>query len=515
MNTLEATIQCFKATPESLSKSYEIAVNGKNAAAASVAVAAESKPIEPTAKPQTSSQLPAEKSPVQAEQASTSGQTIRFSDKCKLGNEGLSEEEVATIKRLEEQSLDLTPKEEEALEFYTSSGSGSITRKLEAGNADFTPKELETIHSLDNMINNYKTQESLTLYRGYRTTEFRIDELRDQSTMPLNRRFLSTSIRARNAVNFSRDADKIILRIDLPEGSNCIPVKYKFNGIQEYDNLGEGEIILPRNTTLLIRNIIKADTGHYLVDVKAITPTKSEFSAATIKPESVAPEQPAAITPTEPVTVKPVIDKTAPPPAETTVDEATEAANIAAKNAKLLKYIESHKAGKTTIINRSTGKPIDVTITHDVNEGMTKYKMYTSENGVYRILGTIDVAPITTDCFTSSIRDHCGSEALEVKYLASALGNEYRGIGTQLMQVAVEHSIQHGYEGKIVLLANNDTPYYTYRSSGSPVPFYRKLGFSTGYSGVDAAIDAGIEAVKSGGKYQTMMVTLWYYLKIK
>ena len=67
----------------------------------------------------------------------------------------------------------------------------------------------------------------------------------------------------------------------------------------------------------------------------------------------------------------------------------------------------------------------------------------------------------------------------EVKSIRSLKGDEYEGIGTQLIKCAIERSEERGYGGELVLSAEqgyaiNLSPY---RSDENPIPFYYKLGF--------------------------------------
>lgn len=84
----------------------------------------------------------------------------------------------------------------------------------------------------------------------------------------------------------------------------------------------------------------------------------------------------------------------------------------------------------------------------------------------------------------------------EVKHLRSLLGDKYSGIGTELINVAVEESIKKGKNGALWL--NAETGYASmfsdYRSDENPIPFYYKLGFKSLDKDIDDLIKKSLEA---------------------
>ncbi len=63
--------------------------------------------------------------------------------------------------------------------------------------------------------------------------------------------------------------------------------------------------------------------------------------------------------------------------------------------------------------------------------------------------------------------------------LRSILGDKYSGIGSALINEAIEHSKKINKNGAIWLLASSGYDNYAskYRSNDNPVPFYKKCGF--------------------------------------
>lgn len=67
----------------------------------------------------------------------------------------------------------------------------------------------------------------------------------------------------------------------------------------------------------------------------------------------------------------------------------------------------------------------------------------------------------------------------EVRHIRSYMGDKYAGIGTVLMNTAVQESKRMGKDGRLWLYAEKgyDFAASPYRSQESPLPFYYKLGF--------------------------------------
>lgn len=71
------------------------------------------------------------------------------------------------------------------------------------------------------------------------------------------------------------------------------------------------------------------------------------------------------------------------------------------------------------------------------------------------------------------------NEIPEVKHLRSIMGDKYYGIGTELINTAIEESIKKDKGGRLWLSAEQGYGawYSEYRRDESPIPFYYKLGF--------------------------------------
>lgn len=71
------------------------------------------------------------------------------------------------------------------------------------------------------------------------------------------------------------------------------------------------------------------------------------------------------------------------------------------------------------------------------------------------------------------------NEIPEVKHLRSTMGDKFYGIGTELINTAIEESTKAGKGGRLWLSAEKGygALYSQHRRDESPIPFYYKLGF--------------------------------------
>ncbi len=87
----------------------------------------------------------------------------------------------------------------------------------------------------------------------------------------------------------------------------------------------------------------------------------------------------------------------------------------------------------------------------------------------------------------------------EVRHIRSLLGDRYSGIGTELMNAAVNESVVRGKGGSLWLKAEQGyaRTLSKYRQDENPIPFYYKLGFRS----LDEDLDAYIKRCISKSSY--------------
>ena len=75
-------------------------------------------------------------------------------------------------------------------------------------------------------------------------------------------------------------------------------------------------------------------------------------------------------------------------------------------------------------------------------------------------------------------------------------GEQYAGIGSALLSVAVDESKKYGRKGALWLVSEEGyaRTYSAYRRNESPIPFYYKLGFKALDKKVDQIIKEGINS---------------------
>ena len=155
--------------------------------------------------------------------------------------------------------------------------------------------------------------------------------------------------------------------------------------------------------------------------------------------------------------------------------------NYTADNVKanfLPSFGDLKKVGEAEIIDRRTGKPVIATIKKEnFGEDDITYKLYIKK----KELGYMDMqlhSLIPDDDYKSS--EKLPYEIFpEIKHLRTLSGDEYSGIGSTLINIAVNESQKNGYDGALWLITDKGfaKTLSSYRSNENPIPFYYKLGF--------------------------------------
>lgn len=136
------------------------------------------------------------------------------------------------------------------------------------------------------------------------------------------------------------------------------------------------------------------------------------------------------------------------------------------------------KVGDVTILNRDTGRTVRASLQKE-SIGNTYHR--------FRVLvNNEEVGFMALDCdaifeendFVLSEPDN---NIPKVTMLRTLKGEQYAGIGSALLNVAVDESKKYGRKGALWLVAEEGyaRTYSAYRRNESPIPFYYKLGFKT------------------------------------
>lgn len=156
---------------------------------------------------------------------------------------------------------------------------------------------------------------------------------------------------------------------------------------------------------------------------------------------------------------------------------------------------ETNYVGKTTIIEKATGKPVDALITCKVREDKVEgYKIYVGEEQI----GYIDLKVLTPEQMIKDKyqpgRDYALNGCICIDIMMAQRNDKYRDIGTKLHQIAVERSLEQGYEGRVLIEACFSSHGFHYKSG------FRPLSRECNEDGMDCA--AQIETVLSNAKQQ-------------
>lgn len=133
--------------------------------------------------------------------------------------------------------------------------------------------------------------------------------------------------------------------------------------------------------------------------------------------------------------------------------------------------LKHKKIRDITLIDRETGEPVKASLRKNEIGGYKSLKIFV--NG--KEAGYLDM------CLDSYFPpDEIYSCKLpEVQYFRSIMGDKYKGIGTNLINAAIEESYKAGNRGELYVFAVRGfaKKLSPYRSDENPIPFYYKMGF--------------------------------------
>lgn len=149
------------------------------------------------------------------------------------------------------------------------------------------------------------------------------------------------------------------------------------------------------------------------------------------------------------------------------------------------------KVKNIQLINKDTEKTVNASLVKDTIGDYSSYKI---------MIGKKEAGYMDMDCVSeipTSIFPQYKylNEIPEVKHLRSVMGDKYYGIGTELINTAIEESIKKGKGGRLWLSAvqGYGSGYSKHRENENPIPFYYKLGFRAIDDKKDKAITRALE----------------------
>lgn len=135
------------------------------------------------------------------------------------------------------------------------------------------------------------------------------------------------------------------------------------------------------------------------------------------------------------------------------------------------------KVANITLTNKDTEMPVIATLRKAHTGDFVSFQISTKRNHEDGFLH-MNLSPIPTRGeFKPKNRN--GESIPEVTHLKSISGETYRGIGTSLINAAINESLRAGKKGELFLKAETGygSFYSDYRKDDSPIPFYYKMGF--------------------------------------
>lgn len=135
------------------------------------------------------------------------------------------------------------------------------------------------------------------------------------------------------------------------------------------------------------------------------------------------------------------------------------------------------KVASVPLVDRLTGKNVIADLKCDkFGKDLISYKLYVGrEEAGFMDMDCAAKFPDSNDFVLPATTD----EIPEIQHIRSILGHRYAGIGTALMNAAVQESEKHGKNGYLWLKTESGYAwsFSPYRAKENPVPFYYKLGF--------------------------------------
>ncbi len=153
------------------------------------------------------------------------------------------------------------------------------------------------------------------------------------------------------------------------------------------------------------------------------------------------------------------------------------------------------KIGKTTLIDKNTGEKVGADIKRSQIGDFASYKlMLKRKEAGYLDMDFDAIFPENIYMLTS----HFNNNIPRVLHIRSIMGDEYYGIGTELIKTAILESYNKGYSGDLWLTTEKGyaKTLSRHRSDQNPIPFYYKMGFASPDNDFDSYIKECIKNSK-------------------
>lgn len=171
---------------------------------------------------------------------------------------------------------DLTKAEREAIDFYAGDGFDEINHRLRKGT--YSPDSLisadeqqSSISAIDTALTKTSLPAPVVVYRGASKSAFTGQP--SPGDIVTDNGFMSTSLDPRTARKFHTIAENrnagsgYLMRIEVPQGTNAAYLDV----LQDEGSLSwESEILLPRNTTMVVKSVSTSSDGIRVVELEVV-----------------------------------------------------------------------------------------------------------------------------------------------------------------------------------------------------------------------------------------------------
>lgn len=135
------------------------------------------------------------------------------------------------------------------------------------------------------------------------------------------------------------------------------------------------------------------------------------------------------------------------------------------------------KVANISLINKDTEMPVLASLRKEETGDFVSFQISTKRNQEDGFLH-MNLDPVSSRGEFKP-KNKKGESIPEVTHLKSISGETYKGIGTFLINAAINESLKAGKNGELFLKAETGYGnfYSDYRKNESPIPFYYKMGF--------------------------------------
>lgn len=149
------------------------------------------------------------------------------------------------------------------------------------------------------------------------------------------------------------------------------------------------------------------------------------------------------------------------------------------------------KIQNISLLDKDTQKPVNASLLRDSIGDYVQFKVIVDRKEA----GYLDMCVASIFPEKDFLCPESDNNIPEVSHLRSLLGDKYYGIGTELINAAIDESSKNGKNGALWLNAEQGYAHSLsrYRRYENPIPFYYKMGFRSLDEDVDSLIKKSMD----------------------